>query len=200
MRRGLIIFIRNPVAGEVKTRLAKTLGDEKTLLVYQWLLTHTREITQPLTCDKFLYYSGEPGSDDEWASSHYFKRQQLPGALGEKMLSAFAELFDAGYDQLVIIGSDCLELETPLVESAFQALQEKDVVIGPSNDGGYYLLGMNSLISNLFVNKEWSTATVYADTMRDISEARLTVEVLPRLNDIDEEADLPASFINRLNC
>ena len=77
MRQGLIIFIRNPVAGEVKTRLARTLGNEKALTVYEWLLSHTREITQELACDKFLYYSGAPELDDGWDNRHYFKKKTM---------------------------------------------------------------------------------------------------------------------------
>ena len=198
MRQALIIFIRNPVPGEVKTRLSKSIGDHKALEVYKLLLKHTQTITRGLSCDKFLYYSGDPNLNDLWDNKLYIKKKQHPGPFGEKMMHAFRELFDKGYEHLVIIGSDCLELDEAQIQKAFQSLLEKQIVIGPATDGGYYLLGMNSLHPELFVNKQWSSETVYEDTLADINAAGLTVTILPQLNDIDEEADLPQYLVQQL--
>ena len=198
MRQALIIFIRNPVLGEVKTRLSKSIGDHKTLEVYNLLLQHTEAITYGLSCDKFLYYSGDPNPHDSWDNKRYVKKKQHPGSLGEKMFHAFQDSFDKGYKQVIIIGSDCLELDEEQINNAFQSLQEEQIVIGPATDGGYYLLGMNSLHPALFVNKQWSSDTVYEDTLADIKAAGLTVTILRELNDIDEEADLPPSLVQQL--
>src|SRR5688500_6765057 len=191
MRQALIIFIRNPVLGQVKTRLSKSIGDHKTLEVYKLLLQHTQAITYGLSCDKFLYYSGDPNPHDSWDNQRYMKKKQHPGTLGEKMFQAFEELFGKGYEQVIIMGSDGLGVDEEQINTAFQSLQEREIVIGPATDGGYYLLGMNSLHRSLFENKQWSSETVCEDTLAGMNAAGLTVAILPQLNDIDEEADLP---------
>ncbi len=199
MRQGLIIFIRNPVLGQVKTRLAKTLGDAKALEAYRLMLAHTLAITKSLSCDKFLYYADAPDITDEWPNEVFRKRMQATGDLGEKMSAAFDELFREGYDEVVIIGSDCLDLSESVIEEALKCLHDKPVVIGPSGDGGYYLLGMNSLVKALFVNKSWSSDRVFSATVRDLEEAGLEYKTLQLLNDVDEEKDLPGYVLARLH-
>jgi rSAM/selenodomain-associated transferase 1 len=199
MRQGLIIFIRNPVLGQVKTRLAQTLGDVKALEAYHLMLAHTLAITQGLSCDKFLYYSGAPDITDEWPNDVFEKRMQANGDLGKKMSQAFSELFRQGYGQLVIIGSDCLDLEASHIDEAFKRLDVHPVVIGPSGDGGYYLLGMNSFLESLFVNKRWSTRAVFTQTVHDLEEAGMDYSTLQLLNDVDEAKDLPGYVLDRLD-
>lgn len=191
MRKGLIIFIRNPVIGQVKTRLAKTVGDEKALQVYELMLAHTHDNCCKLSCDKFVYYSDQPPKNDLWENDLFIKRMQTTGNLGEKMARAFKDLFDEGYKQLIIIGSDCLELTSGILEDAFGSLGQSDVVIGPSTDGGYYLLGMNRLIPELFINKQWSSSSVMEDTLADLAVLNISYTQLIPLTDIDEEKDLP---------
>lgn len=198
MRTGLIIFIRNPIAGRVKTRLAKTLGNEKALDIYNLLLTHTRSITKHLSCDKFLYYSDHATANDVWENDIFHKRVQPAGELGVKMSGAFRELFEEGYDRLLIIGSDCIELDEATINSAFDILNEQDVVIGPSSDGGYYLLGMKRFLPFVFLNKQWSSSSVLEDTIRDLVDFNIGFEKLPLLNDIDEEKDLPPFLAQQL--
>ena len=194
MRTGLIIFIKNPIIGKVKTRLAKTLGDEKALAIYQQLLLHTLLITKNIDCDKFVYYSDHIDRYDIWDEAGFNKKLQSGGNLGVRMSGAFMELFNAGYDQLIIIGSDCLELSELDILHAFEELDDQDVVIGPSSDGGYYLLGMKAFLPTLFINKDWSTSTVLKDTLYDLNELNKTFSKLNTLNDIDEEKDLPLLF------
>ena len=194
MKSGIIIFIRNPVHGKVKTRLAKTIGDEKAFLIYNQLLSHTHFITHALTCEKFLYYSDEVVLNDIWEKSSFHKRVQQPGDLGERMACAFQELFNAGYKKLVIIGSDCIELNEQIISKAFEMLDSYEVVTGPSEDGGYYLLGMTTYFPQLFLNKKWGTSSVLADTLLDLSNAGVDTGKLVTLNDIDEEKDLPQSL------
>ena len=194
MHQALIIFIRNPVSGKVKTRLAKTLGDEKALLIYNYLLAHTHLVTRHLACDKFLYYSDWVEQEDEWENDRYKKRLQHPGNLGERMASAFDELFEEGYQQILIIGSDCIELDETIISKAFEALNDNDAVIGPSSDGGYYLLGMTTYFPELFANKKWGSSSVLTDTLLDLEIANARVGKLITLNDIDEEQDLPDSL------
>jgi len=190
MKKAIIIFVRNPELGKVKTRLAKEIGDKKALQVYSELLQHTHDITIDLDCDRFVYYADYIGNNDLWESENYEKRLQEGENLGNRMMVAFFELFQQGYSKLVIVGSDCPELTTFVIEEAFDKLDTTDVVIGPSSDGGYYLLGLTQLIPDFFKNKQWSTHTVLADTIKDTVALRKSCSFLTELSDIDTADDL----------
>lgn len=186
----MIIFARNPVLGNVKTRLAQTIGDSKALEIYKKLLAHTAAITSNATYDKFVFYADSIQDSDSWDNKFYEKRLQRGNDLGDRMRYAFQELLSCGYGYVLIIGTDCYELTAEIIESGFRQLQDADAVIGPCQDGGYYLLGMKRLHESLFKNKSWSTASVCMDTVRDLQLAGLSYFLLPTLNDIDVEADL----------
>ena len=190
MKKALIIFVRKPELGKVKTRLAATMGEEKALAVYRKLLEHTHYISEGVKAERFVFYFDEIEENDLWSDGNFIKRLQSPGDLGEKMHNAFAGLFDEGYNDVAIIGSDCYELTTAIIEDAFEMLQQNDLVIGPANDGGYYLLGMKKLCMELFSNIQWSTEKVLAQTLAACTSAGLSHSLLPKLTDIDTEADL----------
>lgn len=191
----LIVFIKNPLLGKVKTRLANTVGDEKALTVYTILLRHTLEITKQLFCDKIVCYSDFVPPLDDWSSAGFSQALQWNGDLGERMKNAFVEGFKKRYDRIVIIGSDCYELQTATIVEAFQSLQESEVVIGPAHDGGYYLLGMTKLFDELFKEKQWSTSSVLPDTLKNLNTLDVSYKLLRTLSDIDNEADLKVSEI-----
>ncbi len=191
-KRALIIFVKNPEKGKVKTRLAKTIGDDKALEVYCQLLDHTRSVAQKTEADCFLFYSQTIAEDDNWSSDDFMKYVQKEGELGVKMEHAFETVLLQGYEQAMIIGSDCAELTSEIVENGFKLLTQNDVVIGPAEDGGYYLLGMKKLYREFFHAKQWSTESVCADTLKDIENLQLTYQLLPTLSDIDHEEDLAA--------
>ncbi len=190
MSRHLIIFVRNPELGKVKTRLAATVGNERALDVYLKLLSATRQAALGVVCERHVFYAEHPDPKDDWDSAFFQKNEQTGSDLGERMRNAFAHVLGQGAGQAVIIGSDCPDLTSEILESAFDALQNHDVVIGPAEDGGYYLLGMNRLHPPFFTGKQWSTPTVLADTLADAERAGLTVAMLPTLNDLDDGADL----------
>jgi rSAM/selenodomain-associated transferase 1 len=192
--KALIIFTRNPELGKVKTRLAKTIGDEKTLEIYKELLLHTRNETQHIDCDKFLFYDTTIVENDIWSTEYFNKVLQAPGDLGNKMQAAFDSLFQKGYNHCVVVGSDLFDLKASIIENAFTALQNNDAVVGPAEDGGYYLLGLNQSTPAVFNNKEWGTATVFNATMNDLKNVR--VQLLETLNDIDTFEDLERSGYN----
>lgn len=185
----LIIFVRNPVLGKVKTRLAATVGNEKALEIYRLLLEHTHDITQELACHKFVFYADDLQLDDLWENGIYNKQLQQGDDLGTRMGNAFSSLFSKGCKSICIIGSDCIELSSHIIEEAFEQLRTNDAVIGPSLDGGYYLLGMNKLIPGIFDNKNWSTDEVLPDTISSISAQGLDCFLLAALSDIDNEED-----------
>ena len=187
----LIIFTRNPQLGKVKTRLAKTIGNEKALEVYNDLLFHTMTETQNLDCDKFVFYDENIETNDLWSGILYEKRIQFGADLGAKMQNAFQTLFDLGYQNCIIIGSDLFDLEANHISEAFNKLESNDVIIGPAEDGGYYLLGLKKVIPSIFKNKDWGTSTVLTDTLKDLENYK--IEFLETLNDIDTFEDLEKS-------
>jgi len=184
----LLIFTRNPELGKAKTRLAKTVGDETALEIYKFLLERTRNISLKVNADKAVYYSVKIRENDIWNPEIYQKHQQFGEDLGIRMLNAFKNGFEAGYQKVMIIGSDLYDLSEKNIEKAFNELNTNDVVIGPAEDGGYYLLGMNSLQENVFKNKEWGTASVRKDTLTNLTDKK--VKLLEFKNDIDVYEDI----------
>jgi len=184
----LIIFTRNPELGKCKTRLAESVGNENALKIYKILLKHTLELTKQLKSDKAVYYSEQIRENDIWDKNIYQKHQQIGEDLGIRMLHSFKKSFQSGYENVVVIGCDILDLKQQHIETAFTALKSNDVVIGPAEDGGYYLLGMNKLYTNIFHNKKWGTSTVRGDTLNDLKNQK--VILLELLNDIDIYNDI----------
>jgi len=189
----LLIFIKNPKMGQVKTRLAETIGNRRAFKIYKKLLTLTRSVTDQLSCYRQLWYSQFIDNNDDWEASNYDKKIQQGNDLGERMKYAFSEAFTAGFERAVIIGSDCAELQPKHIRRAFTVLKHHDIAIGPSQDGGYYLLGMNAFYPQLFAEIDWSTSSVFKDTIDRIKTLNLTYQKLPMLNDIDTGEDLRES-------
>lgn len=186
----LMIFARNPEIGKVKTRLAKTIGDEKALMIYLKLLEHTHAVANPVFADKAIFYSSRVQEFDILDYYKFPKFLQKGDSLGERMERAFGQAFGQHYEKVVIIGSDCYELSTEIIEDAFTALDNHNVVLGPAHDGGYYLLGMDRHYPHLFKDKKWSTSDVLLDTILDLKKLKLSYQMLPTLSDVDEEKDL----------
>lgn len=186
----LLIFVKNPELGRVKTRLAESIGAEKALEIYRRLLAHTKSVTDELSCRREIWYSSYIDYDDRWEGEDYYKKLQAGTDLGERMKYAIEQSFKNGAEKVVIVGSDCAEITTNHIKQAFSCLQGDDIVIGPSKDGGYYLLGMNAFHPELFENRRWSTSIVYEETIAEIGEKGLTYKELPQLNDIDTKEDL----------
>ena len=160
-KQALLIFTKNPEPGKVKTRLAATLGTAKAFSIYSQLIEHTISVTNYLPVDKIVFYSNHIVQEDIWDDKYYQKQVQEGSDLGERMNNAFNYAFQKGYDRVVIIGTDCPELNAGIIMNAFAYLNIHDVVIGPAADGGYYLLGMKQYFSQTFENINWSTETVF---------------------------------------
>jgi len=189
MKEAIIIFVRNPELGKVKTRLAATVGDEKALDIYKQLLLHTMQVAEKSDANKFVFYHEQIMENDIWNKKGFFKKLQLGVDLGEKMKRAFSTVFSEGYSNIIIIGSDCMQINSAIVKEAFAGLEQKDTVIGPAKDGGYYLLGMKINLPFLFENIAWSTDTVFNDTVFSMKQHNLSTALLPVLTDVDTEAD-----------
>lgn len=184
----LMIFTRNPELGKCKTRLAATIGNQAALEVYELLLDHTVTITKNLSVTKEVHYSTRIGQNDIWDPTVYNKKQQEGKDLGVRMYNAFRNGFESGYTNIIIIGSDMYDLSEQDIENAFEALKNNEYVIGPAEDGGYYLFGMKSLNSKVFQNKSWGTNTVLPNTLKDIQQTN--VKLLEERNDVDYYEDI----------
>jgi len=187
-KKALIIFTRNPELGKVKTRLAKSVGDESALNIYKFLLKHTVQITKNLNVDKYVFYSESIHRDDIWNPDIFRKKLQTGNDLGERMNNAFSEIFGIGYEKAIVIGSDMFDLNQKDLETAFDAMQTNQFVIGPATDGGYYLLGMKEVNSEIFQNKTWGTNTVLEATLEDLKNKKYVL--LEERNDIDYFEDI----------
>lgn len=184
----LLIFTRNPELGKCKTRLAATVGNESALNIYKFLLDHTATITQNVNAAKQIWYSEEIWKDDIW-NNHFFDKKLQEGTdLGIRMANAFLEGFAAGFKRIIVIGSDMYDLNQTDIDNAFAALENSDFVVGPAEDGGYYLLGMNAFNSDVFKNKIWGTETVLDATLSNLKNEN--VKLLETRNDIDLYEDV----------
>lgn len=187
--KGVIVFVKNPEYGKVKTRLAATVGDEKAMEIYLKLLDYTRSVLMKVNdVKRYVYYSSFVDPSDAWTETDFEKKLQDPSGLGQRMSSAFQSTFQA-CDKAIIIGSDCAQLTPYHIEEAFEKLNDHDLVIGPSLDGGYYLLGMNDYHPQMFEDIVWSTDTVYKETLQKAAAHNLEVYKLEALSDIDYEED-----------
>lgn len=198
----LIIFTRNPELGKVKTRLAKTIGDTSALEIYTFLLKHTFNITAQLALTKQVHYSVKIRENDLWDSKVYSKKKQFGGDLGLRMMHAFAQGFKEGFKKIIIIGSDMYDLSQSDIENAFSELKKHNFVLGPAEDGGYYLLGMKQLKASIFQHKKWGSDSVLKDTLLDLKDE--SIKLLAVRNDIDiyddiKDVEVFQDFINKSN-
>ena len=184
----IIVFVRTPELGKVKTRLAKSIGDVSALTIYKLLLKHTATVLHDLRFDKVVYYSEKVEENDFWEARLFEKKLQKGADLGERMQHAFETAFEQGYQKVLIIGSDLFDLKSIHITTAFEALENHDLTIGPSLDGGYYLLGMKELYPAVFKNKKWGTDSILGNTLKDLQQQN--VKLLEALNDIDTFEDL----------
>lgn len=189
----LIIFTRNPVLGQVKTRLAKSIGPEKALEVYQMLLEKTAEITKEVPIKKWVYTTPVILEEGLWDVGCFEKKLQKGEDLGARMNNAFKDGFDAGYQRVVLIGSDLFDITPEDLTMAFEKLLDHQMVIGPAEDGGYYLIGLRAIHPALFENKDWGQNTVLKDTLAHFKSH--DVALLNQYNDIDTYQDIEKHLV-----
>ena len=192
--RCLLFFIKNPGRGEVKKRLASAIGDKMAMKLYRRFLL---EMLSTLNRGTFLFYlcfHPENSLNDlkDWLGDHYLYTPQMGENLGQRMKNGFVEAFSMNFKRVILIGSDIPDLPLEFIEEAFTSLRDKDAVIGPSFDGGYYLIGFRdkTFSPQVFEGIPWSTERVFEDTMKILKQEGLLVHTLPRWRDIDTIEDL----------
>ena len=164
------------------------MGNETALEIYTFLLEHTVSVTKNLPLDKQVYYSEEIWEDDVWERKFYQKELQQGIDLGERMFTAFEKGFKQGYKKICIIGSDLFDISENDILQAFETLDSNSYVVGPAEDGGYYLLGMTVSNSNLFQDKAWGTGNVLKHTLENLKNEKYAV--LDKRNDVDLYEDI----------
>jgi rSAM/selenodomain-associated transferase 1 len=191
----LIVFLRKPMLGRVKTRLAAAVGDGEALRIYKELVSITLNAAAQSDGERRLFWTGD-GMDGSLADDARFTHfAQQGNDLGERMAAAVAVSFAEGAQKTVIIGSDCPTMSADLIRQAYDALDTHDAVIGPASDGGYYLLGMRQLHPDFFRGKEWSTASVLTATLDDAKRLGLSFFLLEEMSDLDNVDDLRRSHL-----
>lgn len=186
----LMVFMKNQVKGKVKTRLASTVGDELAFEVYNLLISRTTNVISQLEGINIEIHFSDFIDENLLGDSQCEKFIQQGDDLGQRMRNAFANAFKKGFKKIVIIGSDCFDLNVSIIYQSFEVLEKKNIVIGPANDGGYYLLGMKSPCYELFEGISWSTGEVLCETLLVLKKKGLSYELLIELADIDTEDDL----------
>lgn len=199
MKKALLIFVKLPVAGKVKTRLGKDVGDAQAALFYTAFVEDLFARVDKSKIETLIFF------DPEEPVSEYFKwlgdRNFLPQRgkdLGERMLNAFKDAFGLNYNSCVLTGSDLPDLSLLTIEHGLNSLDKYPACIGPAKDGGYYLIGFRAdkLTEIPFIDMHWSTPLVFQQTMQKFKTANLGAFVLQEHSDIDTLQDLKSLLQN----
>jgi rSAM/selenodomain-associated transferase 1 len=196
MVSAILVFVRAPEIGRVKTRLAASLGAEGALRVYRRLAEHTVREARAAGAELRIHFTPADREAEvrAWLRDGALYLPQSAGDLGARMEAAFRAAFGAGAERVVIIGSDLPDLSAALLRRALAALETHPAVLGPARDGGYYLLGMRTMIPGIFTGIPWSTPEVLAHTLARLRAAGIEPALLEPLSDVDEADDLPAGW------
>ncbi|MBI5250434.1 MAG: TIGR04283 family arsenosugar biosynthesis glycosyltransferase [Desulfomonile tiedjei] len=192
----IIVFCRYPVPGKTKTRLIPALGPRGAADYHRFLTELTVDKASDACRDNSrrtveVHYTGvDARFMSEWLGPHLVYSDQATGDLGQRMNSAFEEVFRNGAKRAILIGTDIMGLSTALLDEALFKLRSHELVLGPSQDGGYYLVGLNRPFGSLFQGVEWGTNTVMQDTLRIAREHGLAYATVAPLKDFDRPEDL----------
>lgn len=194
MSETLIIFSRYPQPGTTKTRMIPALGADGAARLQRKMTEHTLNTAKQLLSNRDITIEIHfAGGDIELMEQWLGKLQYIPqvaGDLGEKMRSAFDRAFSLGSQRVVTIGIDCPDIDSTILNDAFSSLQTHNLTLGSAEDGGYYLIGLNHSVPQLFNNINWGTERVLKQTKNIAEKLNLQVHYLPTLSDVDRPEDL----------
>lgn len=195
MTETLIIFSRYPEAGKTKTRMIPALGAVGAAELQKQLTEHTLRTAKAFQLRRAIniqvhFTEGNLELMTEWLGDNIEYIPQVVGDLGMKMHSAFANTFHTASNKTVTIGIDCPDIDQSILETAFNSLEQHDLVIGSATDGGYYLIGLKRSIPQLFEYIDWGTDQVLEQTKIVIDRLNLNTKYLTPLSDVDRPEDL----------
>jgi rSAM/selenodomain-associated transferase 1 len=195
----LIVFLKYPEPGRVKTRLARDIGRRNASLIYSEIAQSVIGKVSKSNEYKTIIFFDPPEKEEDvrrWLkNTNLTLLPQEGNLLGERMLNAFERAFSLGATSTVIIGTDCMEVSDKTVLEAFRALREVDAVLGPARDGGYYLLGLNRPFPWVFKGIEWSKNLVLSQTIKKLEEKKQRFKLLETLTDVDTIRDLSKELL-----
>ncbi|MFC1712875.1 TIGR04282 family arsenosugar biosynthesis glycosyltransferase [Candidatus Poribacteria bacterium] len=199
----ILLFAKYPEKGQVKTRLSAELDESTAVELYKNFVLDLLSMLERLSLPFQICFSPENSRERfmKWLGDKYCYIPQQGADLGQRMKNALAQAFAQDFDRAVIIGSDSPDLSEDLIHEAFSSLEDHDAVIGPSVDGGYYLIGFrnDAFLPEVFDGIEWSTDTVFKETLEILKKAGLNAYELPEWQDIDTLADLKSMFLGNHN-
>ena len=199
----LLIFLKYPEPGKVKTRLTQYIGKEKAAHIYSVMAeTIIHHVSKSTEYKAIIFFDPPERKTDvkNWLPNNDCKFLPQEGnSLGERMANAFSKAFSLGAEKAVIIGTDCIDISNDLISVAFATLDITDVILGPAEDGGYYLLGLKKLIPEIFNNIDWSTNRVLNQTLKTLREKGLRFQLLQTLKDIDTANDLNDELLSKIH-
>lgn len=194
----LILFSKYPQEGKVKTRLAKAIGDGLALGLYECFIRDMLDKLGPLPYSLHLFVTppDKKTAMQQWLGKDAALHAQEGHDLGARMQKAFEEMFQQGYESCVLIGCDFPDLPAAVLHEAFDKLKSTEAVIGPTRDGGYYMLGFqrSRFCKSIFHNIEWSTETVFEKTMAVFKRENIRVAMVRQWWDVDDPKDLKDFF------
>lgn len=191
----LIIFTRYPEPGLVKTRLVQALGENGAASLHCDMVMHALDTARRFACtdnaDVEVHFSGRDAGFMRvlFGPDHCYVTQEGPD-IGGRMCSSLSRVLRKGAAAAVLIGTDCPGVTEAVLRKAFHALEGCDCVIGPSKDGGYYLIGMKEIVPEIFSSIPWGTGDVLRRTMDEIARMGLKVSLVDRITDVDRPEDL----------
>ncbi len=195
-RAAIVVFAKPPVVGRVKTRLIGALTPQQAAAIHRACLEDTlSQVARVPRCERVFQVAGTTQQARRLAKRLRLSPQwrvgiQHGGDLGERLHRAFATFFRAGYGKVVVVGSDTPWMDSRRIRNALRLLDSADVVLGPTDDGGYYLVGARRVFHEMFLGISWSTSQVFKKTLAALRKARARVRLLPRDFDLDRPEDL----------
>ncbi|MCU0550101.1 MAG: TIGR04282 family arsenosugar biosynthesis glycosyltransferase [Leptolyngbya sp. Prado105] len=187
----LIVFTRYPEAGKAKTRLIPALGATRAAELHRQMTEKTIAKSRTLNLPISIHFTGGTLAQmQHWLGSDLVYYPQRSGDLGDRLTDAFQIAFDQEAKSAIAIGTDCPELTPEILALAFSNLKTEDVTLGGATDGGYYLIGLNRFVPDVFQNIQWSTEIVFQQTVEIVKRLGLSIAELPTLHDIDRPEDL----------
>jgi hypothetical protein len=199
----VIMFVKSAERGMVKSRLVASVGEDVALDLYKCFVSDLMEmlVQDRHSLEIFFYPPDVRQEVARWLGDEHTLMPQIGDDLGDRMENAFVEVFSQGFDRAILIGSDSPDLPNLFIEEALDALEDYDAVVGPSHDGGYYLIAFtrDTFLPQVFSGVTWGSTEVFEQTMGILRKANLTVHALPAWGDIDTVDDLKALFQDSRN-